>query len=777
MNLLVGVVATVAGAAMGQTSVYQGHHMVLVTASTPEQLAALDELGINLACRQGLGVQQMIVAPENLAALDALNLPVVTVSENAQAMIDAERAEITQLHADRSAAFYTTYRTLAEISTLVDDLVTLAPNVATRFTLAPNSIQGNTLFGIKITGPGGGPKPKVVINGCQHAREWVSPMSVCYAAEQLALGYGVDSQITELLDAVEVHIIPISNPDGFLYTWSTDRYWRKNRRSNGGGTFGVDLNRNWSYQWGGASTSSSGSSDVYKGTAPFSEPETQALRNYMNTLAGTVTCLSEPCAAGYKCADLRAHLDIHTFAALVLGPWGYSLTVPPPKEPLVRNVQTEMEDALVGSSGYPYIAGLGVDDLLYAAAGIAPDWTFEQFGSLAWTYELRPNSGGLEGFSPPSNQILPAAQETFAGILALLERVAHPSVDTEWTNLPAFVATAGQAEVRISTTYDECATAPTGTIFWRPVGGGAFTSGPMVRQGADFTAQLAASACGSSIEYYAELSVPGSPNLTRVPATPGTYRTLTTNSETVVFNDTFANNLGWTVTNSGGLTDGAWVRGVPVSPAPVGAPSVDADGSTWCYVTDNTAGSASDVDGSSTTLTSPAMDATDPNTYIEYARWYHTRGGAAPNADSLVVQVSDNNGSTWKALETVGPAGPENNGGWIRRSFKVATIPTMTNTSQFRIRFVASDASPASNVEAGVDAVRLLSYFCAPPPPACDGDVDGDGDTNVSDFNILASHFGQTVPNGTNGDLTGDGVVDVADFNILAGDFGCEAGL
>jgi len=252
------VLAAMSGAAMGDSSMYEGHHMVVVTASTPEQVAALDALGVNLACREGLGIQQLIVAPENLGALEALNLPMITVSTNAREQIDAEAREIARAHEDRNAAFFTTFRQNSEISAFVDDLVAMAPGVATRFSVG-TSIENRAIYGVKVTGPGGGPKPKVVINACQHAREWLSPMSVCWAAEQLALGYGVDTQITALLDAVEVHIIPVVNPDGYAYTFGPDRYWRKNRRANAGGTFGVDLNRNWSYQYGGASTSTSGS--------------------------------------------------------------------------------------------------------------------------------------------------------------------------------------------------------------------------------------------------------------------------------------------------------------------------------------------------------------------------------------------------------------------------------------------------------------------------------------------------------------------------------------
>ncbi len=771
MMVLASVVAALSGAAMGDASLYAGHHMVVVTASTPEQVAALDALGINIACREGLGLQQLIVPPENLGALEALNLPMVTVSEDAAAVIEAEAREITRARDDRDAAFFTTFRQNSEISAFVDDLVAMAPAVATRFHVG-TSLENREIYGVKVTGPGGGPKPKVVINGCQHAREWLTPMATCWAAEQLALGYGVDSQITAILDAVEVHIIPVVNPDGYAYTYGPDRYWRKNRRANAGGTFGVDLNRNWSYEYGGASTSTSGSSDVYKGTGPFSEPEAASLAAYITSIAGSTTCIGD-CSPGNVCSGLRGHLDIHTASALVLGAWGYSTAVTPPRAELLRAVTDEMTSAIVSAEGYPYIGGLGSDDLLYAASGIAPDWTFAEYGAMAWTYELRPNTGGLAAFSPPASEIMPANVETFAGILALLERVATPTVDIGLTMLPEVVEAPGSAELRVSTAFDECGGTPDGRLYVRPVGGGVFTESALTADGFDFVGSIAPGACGDAVEYYIEIEVPGSGVIARVPSTPGTYVTATSLEVTPVFADAFETNLGWSVSNDAFLSDGAWQRGVPVLPAGLGAPSADQDGSGQCYVTANRTGNA-DVDGGATTLTSPVLDASDSGSWIEYQRWYDNTRGATPGTDTMLVQVSDDNGGSWHALETIGPGGvggAENSGGWFFKTFRVADIPSIANTSQFRIRFIAQDPAPGAVVEAAVDAVRLVQYGCS--APACAGDVNGDGFTNSSDFNILASNFGSAVAPGTGGDLTGDGVVNSADFNVLAGDFGC----
>ena len=83
---------------------------------------------------------------------------------------------------------------------------------------------------------------------CQHAREWISPMTVMYIAERLASTYETDPRVRAILDRAEFIFVPVVNTDGYVYTWTTERFWRKNRRNNGGGSYGVDLNRNWGYQ-------------------------------------------------------------------------------------------------------------------------------------------------------------------------------------------------------------------------------------------------------------------------------------------------------------------------------------------------------------------------------------------------------------------------------------------------------------------------------------------------------------------------------------------------
>ena len=123
-------------------------------------------------------------------------------------------------------------------------------------------------------------EPAVLFAGCHHAREWISVEVPFLFGEYLLENYDLSQEVRDLVDASEIWIVPIANPDGLEYSINVYRYWRKNRRANADGTYGVDINRNYGYAWGFDEIGSSGQpgSDVYRGTAPFSEPETAAIR-------------------------------------------------------------------------------------------------------------------------------------------------------------------------------------------------------------------------------------------------------------------------------------------------------------------------------------------------------------------------------------------------------------------------------------------------------------------------------------------------------------------
>jgi hypothetical protein len=291
------------------------------------------------------------------------------------------------------------------------------------------------------------------------------------------------------------------------------------------------------------------------------------------------------------------------------------------------------------------------------------------------------------------------------------------------------------------------------------VDGGVMTM-PLVASGVEnqYFATFPATECGSAVDFFFEVQSEGG-DIVRFPDGFDTLTTFSAESVEIAFADDFETNQGWVVTNTGGLTDGAWTRGIPVGGGVRGDPPADADGSGRAFVTDNVAGN-SDVDGGSTLLTSPVMSPAAEGSIISYNRWYSNTFGAAPNADIFEVEISDNGGSTWTTLEVVGPGGPEVDGGWFYKQFDLSAIAGFELNDQFRIRFTASDLGDGSVIEAGVDGVELLNVDCT--PTSVPGDVDGDGVVDFNDLLAVLSAFGPCA--GCPADLDGNGAVDFTDL-------------
>lgn len=231
-----------------------------------------------------------------------------------------------------------------------------------------------------------------------------------------------------------------------------------------------------------------------------------------------------------------------------------------------------------------------------------------------------------------------------------------------------------------------------------------------------FDVEFPAIDCGTAVTYYlsAESST-GQTIFSPAGAPADTYSAVSRGPGNVVFTDDLETDNGWTVT--GNASDGQWNRGAPVGGGDRGDPPIDGDGSGQCFVTDNEDGN-SDVDDGETILISPSMDAIPTGTdlaFIGYWRWYSNSAGADPNNDIFTVEISNDGGTTWVDLETVGPAGPEAGGGWNFRQFNIAEFVTPTN--DIRLRFNASDLNAGSVVEAAVDGIAIEMISCGGDAP------------------------------------------------------------
>lgn len=301
-----------------------------------------------------------------------------------------------------AAIDFSNYHSPSQVNTILDDLATAHPGLA-RVSTIGTSHNGIPIKVLKISdnvATDETDEGDVLFVALHHAREWISVEMALYLAEQILTQYPINPQLQADVDNLEIWIVPVVNPDGFAYTWSPTgyRFWRKNRRNNGDGTFGVDLNRNWGYEWGLSSGSSGTTSiDTYRGPAAFSEPEISALRTFVDGLD-----------------NLKTMLTYHSFSELFLRPWGYT-TLDAPGEETLRQLALRSINVIQAVHGHTYTETIG-----YTAAGEATDWFWGEHRISAFTPELRPASGGLSGFDPPPTEILPSNEENLPAALALI---------------------------------------------------------------------------------------------------------------------------------------------------------------------------------------------------------------------------------------------------------------------------------------------------------------------------------------------------------------------
>jgi len=344
-----------------------------------------------------------------LEKLDILGLKYSYMIQDVQALIDAQDAERNLKLAEKrnltaSPDWFKTYHTYESIVNEAraicqqhSSLCTMNPRIAT-------SIAGRSIIALHLHGgPGPGAKFKIWINGGQHAREWIGPAVVMYILDQLLLGYGTNPTVTKLLNEIEFVIVPVVNPDGYDFTWTNNRLWRKNRRNNGGNVFGVDLNRNWDDHWGGEGSSGVPSSDTYRGTSPFSEPESLGVANYyLNNVKTTGS-------------TVLFAIDYHSYSQLVLCPYGWT-TAPPPNKATLASMGSGIVSTIRATSGLTYVSQGSWE--LYFTSGGATDWFYSKgLVPLSYTIELRDT--GQYGFLLPEAQIIPCSTENWNAFIWL----------------------------------------------------------------------------------------------------------------------------------------------------------------------------------------------------------------------------------------------------------------------------------------------------------------------------------------------------------------------
>ncbi len=733
---ILGVLSVALASVSAAQDRFDGHRVVRVEVPDSRTLMTVLALTDDVWTHEaGPGPLDVRLEPDAFAQLVALGLPHRVLIDDLQVLIDEERARLAAApHGD--AGWFDDFKNNAAIIAKLEEFAATHPDLC-QLSVVGQSLESRPMYALRVTGPGNSEdRPVIFIHGCQHAREWISPMTVMFYIEQLLGGYGSDPNVAAILDNVEFLFVPMSNPDGYQWTWDVNRMWRKNRRVSGGNCFGVDINRNWGFQWGNNNGSSGDPcSDIYRGTAPFSEPETQVMRDYM---------AAEP--------NLRASIDFHSYSQLILSPWGYTSELPPAAS-MFDGLNQGMASAVGAVHGMTYTAG-PTYTTIYPASGVAGDWSYGVLGAIGYGWELRDT--GQTGFLLPPEQIVPTGEENYEAV-KLLATFIRDSAFEFLASPPAVVATQTATVFGVSVQVIGNGPLPgSETLRWRVKGSGTYATSALSPTGpTTYEATLPGMACGTVLEFFLEgESLNGA--TVRLPSGTAVFEALSADTE-VLYSETF-DPVGpaWTVGAPGDTaTRGIW--GI-MDPEPTAAQPGDdhtpAPGVN-CFVTDGRAGTsvgAWDVDDGATTLTSPVFSGVGTlsggETRVVYHRWYSNDQGAAPNADSMPVRLSRDGGATWQDLELV----TENANAWVRKEFVVADP-----TASMRLRFVARDEGAGSIVEAGVDDVQVLVRGCGTHKADCEGD----GDLDVFDYLCFLGKFSVQDPYA---DFEGDGDWDLFDF-------------
>jgi hypothetical protein len=677
-------------------------------------LATVHALELDVAAVRRTGEVDVVADAADRAAMAEAGVPFVVVHEDLAAFYASRLLPREALVGTPPLGAWLTppfgagsmggYYTFTEIVAVLDQIHAAFPTLTTAKSSIGTTIQGRSIWALKVSDnpDTDESEPEARFDAMHHAREPESMQATLWFLLALLERYGTDPLSTYLVDNREIWFIPCVNPDGYVHNQSTNPggggLWRKNRRANAGGSFGVDLNRNYAFQWGfdDSGSSPSPTSETYRGTGPASEPEVAAMQAFI-------------AARSFSTA-----VSAHTYSDLWLWPWGYVAAAPANAAQYteIGDLCTLETDWIRGPAGAT----------LYLANGVTIDHDHATKGTISFTPEI---GGDSDGFWPPTSRIVPLAEITEPGLTrsawaagAYVHDAARTTSelgDGDGSFEPGesfrLVFTArNSGRVASDTVEVEIDSATPGiTVTTGLVSLGTiapFTSASH----AGTPLQLAIGAGvpnGTRVDYVATLRYEGFDQ-----DFPGSF---TVGQQRLILTDDLESNLSWTVGAPGdAATTGVWVHGNPVGTTNGGSPSNPEDDATpgagiRCFATGNgsTTAGGDDVDGGPTTLISPRFDLSGaPGATVRYQRWF---ANFTSLNDQLEVAISDDDGSSWTTLETVS-GGAANS--WVERSFDVADFAALTE--RMRLRFQTGDQPNDSITEAAVDELSVVSY--APGP-------------------------------------------------------------
>jgi hypothetical protein len=347
-------------------------------------MADLERYDFDVASASAEGYFELYAPPEDLATLtrEGIAYEILKVIDTT----DAPPPEYTEYD---------------EMVPILQNLAATYPNICKLYDVG-NTWENREIWALKIsdnvaTHEAG--ENDILIDGNHHAREIMTVEIPLHLAKNLCEKYPGDPDVKLIVDNVETWIIPMVNPDGHNHVFKVASNWRKNRRDNGGGSYGVDLNRNYAYEWGKVpGCSHDPNAGNYCGPNAFSEPETRAVRDLLNN--GT--------------HQFKYTLNYHSSGRFCMYPWNHDYGHPPePDYSYFKNVSLYLMETLPG-----WRHGNFWETLRYLGSGTACDWQYGGTGHpkiWGFTFEVDTSQ------QPPASQIPITCAEQYTVLLKLLK--------------------------------------------------------------------------------------------------------------------------------------------------------------------------------------------------------------------------------------------------------------------------------------------------------------------------------------------------------------------
>jgi murein tripeptide amidase MpaA len=337
---------------------------ILSVEKNQENLKKLSKMNLDLLMEWKNRIY-IIAAFEDFAKLQEENVPYTLETFNFHPFKQTQRA----IRGGVNGEYHSSRELEQDLFALEDSYPDLA-----RLSIIGQSLEGRNIYALKISDNvhSDESEAEVIFIGCHHAREWISVEIPYLLAKYLVENYASDPQVQTLVNQSEIWIVPLLNPDGLEYSIHFYRYWRKNRRDNRDGTYGIDLNRNYGYQWGIDNIGSSPNtfSSTYRGPSAFSEPETQAIRDF------------------FAQRNFSALISYHSFSQVILYPWGYTDQASP-DDLLLEQMATDMSTRIQAVNGNDY-GFMQAGEGFYLTNGDTTDWSYGAYGIPSFTIELPP---------------------------------------------------------------------------------------------------------------------------------------------------------------------------------------------------------------------------------------------------------------------------------------------------------------------------------------------------------------------------------------------------